>query len=56
MAHSRTCTHSFKIIKSDTTLIQWNCNQCHSGPHTFINECEHCKFKACTPCKAKLGA
>ncbi|UQC89694.1 uncharacterized protein CLUP02_15225 [Colletotrichum lupini] len=33
MAVAGPCAHSFKMIKSDSTLIQWTCNLCHSGPH-----------------------
>jgi hypothetical protein len=47
------CTHSFKVIKSDTTLILWNCTMCHSGPHWYIYECSNCKLKTCRPCAAK---
>ncbi|KAF4425995.1 hypothetical protein CGCF413_v004706 [Colletotrichum fructicola] len=30
MAVASACAHSFKMIKSDSTLIQWTCNLCHS--------------------------
>ncbi|KAF6820260.1 hypothetical protein CSOJ01_00963 [Colletotrichum sojae] len=30
MAVASSCAHSFKMIKSDSTLIQWTCNLCHS--------------------------
>ncbi|KAF2870659.1 hypothetical protein BDV95DRAFT_522350 [Massariosphaeria phaeospora] len=53
MAAPAKCTHKFNMIKSDTTLIQWNCQSCHSGPHSFIYECQHCKLKTCSPCTAK---
>ncbi|KAF2762318.1 hypothetical protein EJ05DRAFT_205445 [Pseudovirgaria hyperparasitica] len=44
MAASGTCQHSFQVIKSDTTLIVWNCQLCHSGPHWYIYECRNlCK-------------
>ncbi|KZL87760.1 hypothetical protein CI238_05589 [Colletotrichum incanum] len=39
MAVASACAHSFKMIKSDSTLIQWTCNLCHSGPHWCIFEC-----------------
>ncbi|KAI3528826.1 hypothetical protein CSPX01_15937 [Colletotrichum filicis] len=39
MAVAGPCAHSFKMIKSDSTLIQWTCNLCHSGPHWSIFEC-----------------
>ncbi|KAH8681574.1 hypothetical protein BX600DRAFT_505241 [Xylariales sp. PMI_506] len=38
MANS--CAHSFKLIKTDNTLIQWYCNVCNSGPHWGIYECQ----------------
>ncbi|EGP83916.1 uncharacterized protein MYCGRDRAFT_48452 [Zymoseptoria tritici IPO323] len=53
MAKPGKCEHSFKMIKSDTTLILWNCNMCHLGPHWFIYECAKCKLKTCRTCTAK---
>ncbi|KAF2503246.1 hypothetical protein BU16DRAFT_448630 [Lophium mytilinum] len=53
MAVPGSCEHSFTMIKSDTTLIIWNCNMCHSGPHWYIFECKHCKLKTCRPCTTK---
>ncbi|KAK7523491.1 hypothetical protein HDK77DRAFT_52059 [Phyllosticta capitalensis] len=53
MAVSGSCDHSFKMIKSDNTLIHWICNLCHSGPHWFIYECQRCKLKSCRPCSTK---
>ncbi|KAK1472063.1 hypothetical protein CABS01_04706 [Colletotrichum abscissum] len=41
MAVAGPCAHSFKMIKSDSTLIQWTCNLCHSGPHWSIFECRY---------------
>ncbi|KAF2684122.1 hypothetical protein K458DRAFT_37825 [Lentithecium fluviatile CBS 122367] len=53
MAAPASCEHNFKVIKSDTNIVQWNCNLCHSGPHPFIYECQNCKLKTCRPCTAK---
>ncbi|KAH7128522.1 hypothetical protein B0J11DRAFT_431787 [Dendryphion nanum] len=53
MAQPSNCTHSFNMIKSDTNLIVWNCNMCHSGGHAFIYECSNCKLKTCRPCTSK---
>lgn len=53
MAKPGKCEHTFKVIKSDTTLILWNCNLCHSGPHWWIYECAKCKLKACQTCMQK---
>ncbi|KAF2820969.1 hypothetical protein CC86DRAFT_303151 [Ophiobolus disseminans] len=53
MAAPANCQHNFKVIKSDTTLIQWNCHVCHSGPHSHVFECQNCKLKTCRPCAAK---
>ncbi|KAK2067036.1 hypothetical protein P8C59_000805 [Phyllachora maydis] len=27
------CAHTFQMIKSESTMIQWLCASCHSGPH-----------------------
>ncbi|OJD28640.1 uncharacterized protein BKCO1_1290002, partial [Diplodia corticola] len=53
MAVSGNCEHSFKMVKSDNSLIHWICNMCHSGPHWFIFECQRCKLKTCRPCSQK---
>lgn len=50
MAVSSSCAHSFKMIKSDNSLIQWACNMCHSGPHWWIFECRYCKAHMCRAC------
>jgi len=47
------CQHVWTMLKSDNTLILWNCWWCHSGPHWFIFECQKCKKTACQPCAAK---
>jgi hypothetical protein len=44
------CAHSFRVTKSDNTLIVWHCNLCHSGPFYIIFECYHCKLHACRSC------
>ncbi|KAB5515596.1 hypothetical protein GE09DRAFT_1159270 [Coniochaeta sp. 2T2.1] len=44
------CAHSFTMMKSDNTLIQWTCQSCHSGPSWCIFECRYCKFHTCRPC------
>ncbi|KAJ4988407.1 hypothetical protein SVAN01_06024 [Stagonosporopsis vannaccii] len=43
MAAPVNCQHSFKVVKSDTTVVVWNCNMCHSGPHSLIYECSSCQ-------------
>lgn len=48
-----TCRHSFRMIKSDTSLLLWNCGMCASGPHWAIFECSVCKLKACRLCTYK---
>ncbi|KAF2127812.1 hypothetical protein P153DRAFT_294890 [Dothidotthia symphoricarpi CBS 119687] len=53
MAKPASCQHTFEVIKSDTTLISWNCNLCHLGPFPFIYECKTCKLKTCRGCTAK---
>ncbi|KAF1345272.1 hypothetical protein BDV97DRAFT_44721 [Delphinella strobiligena] len=53
MAHPGNCEHRFKSIKSDTTIIMWNCSLCHSGPHWVIFECTKCKVKRCQRCTTK---
>ncbi|KAH6996285.1 hypothetical protein EDB80DRAFT_286599 [Ilyonectria destructans] len=44
------CAHSFRMIKSDSTLIQWVCQHCRSGPHWMIFECTYCKLHLCRVC------
>jgi hypothetical protein len=44
------CSHQFQMIKSDTNLLQWTCQQCYSGPHWMIWECMYCKLYLCLPC------
>ncbi|KAK3366459.1 hypothetical protein B0H63DRAFT_405396 [Podospora didyma] len=44
-----TWAYGFKIIKSDNTLISWNCQLYHSGPHYWIFKCRFCKFHMCRP-------
>ncbi|PVH99309.1 hypothetical protein DM02DRAFT_436997 [Periconia macrospinosa] len=53
MAAQANCNHSFRTIKSDHSIIQWNCHRCHSGPHSSIYECSSCKIKCCQPCTSK---
>ena len=48
------CHHSFNLLKSESTLIQWVCSMCHSGPHWYIFECKYCKLKTCRPCTNKV--
>ncbi|KAF2787536.1 hypothetical protein K505DRAFT_257503 [Melanomma pulvis-pyrius CBS 109.77] len=55
MAVAAKCRHIFGLIKSDTTLILWNCNLCHSGLHWFIYQCFRCKNKICRNCMHKLS-
>lgn len=50
MAMATSCAHSFVMIKSDSTLLQWTCNICHSGPSWFIFECQYCKLHCCRTC------
>ncbi|EGU74072.1 hypothetical protein FOXB_15417 [Fusarium oxysporum f. sp. conglutinans Fo5176] len=44
------CAHQLHMIKSDNTLVQWNCQHCYSGPHWMIWECMYCKLHLCQPC------
>ncbi|KAK4125503.1 hypothetical protein N657DRAFT_654161 [Parathielavia appendiculata] len=44
------CAHSFVMIKSDNTLIQWTCHVCHHGPFWFIWECRYCRLHTCRSC------
>lgn len=50
MAIQSNCAHSFQVIKSDSTLVVWHCNICHSGPFYLIFECRYCKLHTCRPC------
>lgn len=47
---SVSCAHAFTLIKSDSTLIQWICQLCRSGPHPMIYECAYCKLHLCRMC------
>lgn len=47
------CNHRFGLLKSNTILIYWNCQLCHSGPHMFIYQCFLCRRKVCRPCSIK---
>jgi uncharacterized Zn-finger protein len=49
------CQHSFKGIRSDTSVVVWNCNMCHSGPHSLIYECSNCKLQTCRSCVSKAS-
>ncbi|KAH6868660.1 hypothetical protein BKA58DRAFT_198821 [Alternaria rosae] len=53
MARPASCSHNFKLIKSDTTLVVWNCQLCHTAGFNYIYECDQCKLKTCRPCAAK---
>ncbi|KAH6846246.1 hypothetical protein B0T12DRAFT_358132 [Alternaria alternata] len=53
MARPAGCSHSFKLIKSDTTIVLWNCHLCLAQNLPFIYECERCKLKTCQACAAK---
>ncbi|TFB03236.1 hypothetical protein CCMA1212_004482 [Trichoderma ghanense] len=50
MTMAVSCAHSFVMIKSDNTLVQWICQHCRSGPHWAIYECTYCKLHLCRPC------
>lgn len=53
MAVPNYCSHSFNLLKSETTLIQWCCQMCHAGPNWYIFECKYCKLKTCRACASK---
>ncbi|EAA32494.2 hypothetical protein GE21DRAFT_6500 [Neurospora crassa] len=55
MALSNGCAHHFVLIKSESSLIQWTCQLCQSGPHYFIYECRYCKMRTCRPCIPGYG-
>lgn len=44
------CPHQWQLVKSDSTLIQWVCHHCRSGPHWMIFECTFCKLHLCRAC------
>ncbi|KAL2024592.1 hypothetical protein VTK56DRAFT_7635 [Thermocarpiscus australiensis] len=50
MAVATQCAHSFVMLKSDNTLLQWTCHLCHSGPHWWIFECRYCQLHTCRAC------
>jgi hypothetical protein len=46
--------HSYVLIKSESTLMQWSCHLCYLGELWAVYECEYCKRKVCSPsCMAK---
>ena len=45
---------SARVLHLISTLIQWVCSMCHSGPHWYIFECKYCKLKTCRPCTNKV--
>ncbi|KAH7303598.1 hypothetical protein B0I35DRAFT_364699 [Stachybotrys elegans] len=44
------CPHTFRMIKTDNTIIYWICQLCRSGPHYMIWECMYCKLQLCRAC------
>ncbi|KAF7553488.1 hypothetical protein G7Z17_g3626 [Cylindrodendrum hubeiense] len=44
------CAHSFRMIKSNSPLTEWVCQDCGSEPHWAIWECTYCKFHVCPMC------
>lgn len=42
--------HSFEMIKSDNTLVQWTCNLCYLELHWQIFKCQYYKFYTCRAC------
>lgn len=47
------CNHRFGLLKSNTVLIFWICQLCHSGPHMHIFQCFLCRRKVCRGCTSK---
>ncbi|KAF3767448.1 hypothetical protein M406DRAFT_244428, partial [Cryphonectria parasitica EP155] len=50
MAIHSICAHAFQVLKSDSTLVVWHCNLCHTGPLYMIFECRYCKLHTCRAC------
>ncbi|KAH6852586.1 hypothetical protein B0T12DRAFT_485051 [Alternaria alternata] len=53
IAHPALCSHSFKLRKSDTAMVLWNCHLCLAQNLPFVYECERCKLQKCQACTAK---
>ena len=49
----RLCPHEWTWIKSDTSLLLWNCQHCSSGPHWTIKQCNICKIRFCQTCSRR---
>ena len=49
----RECPHTWAWIKSDTSLLLWNCQHCSSGPHWTIKQCDICKIRFCQTCSRR---
>jgi len=47
------CDHRFTLLKSDTSLLQWHCQQCHVGPSWFVFVCGCCGLRVCRGCASK---
>jgi hypothetical protein len=45
--------HSFELIKSENTLLPWDCSICYSVPLWHIFQSIYCKEKRCRPCTEK---
>ena len=44
------CPHEYSMIKSDCSILLWNCQFCASGAHWAIFQCRICHIKADEPC------
>ncbi|KAK4034612.1 hypothetical protein C8A01DRAFT_18614 [Parachaetomium inaequale] len=50
VASHSSCEHSFVILKTDNTMVQWYCNDCYAGPGWLIYECQYCRYYRCGTC------
>jgi hypothetical protein len=48
------CDHRFRLLKSESTNVQWNCSVCYSGPNWVSFKCLECTLELCRACWGKL--
>lgn len=49
---NKTCTHAYKLLSSETTIVEFKCAIC-KGTDALIYKCGACGQKVCSSCKAK---
>ncbi|KAK3651878.1 hypothetical protein LTR56_005386 [Elasticomyces elasticus] len=47
------CQHKFKLLRSETSLVQFTCSADAKHSTDMVYQCELCKTKLCSSCVAK---